>query len=184
MIRPLLLVSTIAITACQPVQDDEASLAATTTSTAGATDTSGLDRVALFAEAAEARDICQATMPNIRATRDALVSAGYGTIFTNSEFSLQSREWTDAIVIVSRPSRNPACGVIVRAMDPAEARRLIQPWLEAADATPIDATNPDISNAWTGTFAGGPVELAIRDEIRLPGLIRGAAIMARGALGR
>lgn len=69
-----------------------------------------------------------------------------------------------------------ACFVAVDRMTPAQGRALIQPWVQAADAKPIEPTR-NMPERWQGTFKGSTVLMGVLPTPHIP-IIRGAAIVA------
>ncbi len=118
-------------------------------------------------------------MPDTQATRDALEAAGLPSIGNDGRFHFHTPDRFDLLVAVNTGTRSLTCFVAVRNMTEAEARGLIGPWLEVAEAEPASDLSGNGREVWRGRFRGGPVTLLVGDDIRLPGL-RGRAIGAQG----
>lgn len=154
-------------------------LAVVGASATGAAAQASPENLALATAGAQA---CAAHLPDARATSAALKSAG----FQLREANGQMKVYTDPRVQVavgftalraSNGTRSEAgCLVAVHRMTPAEAGRLIQPWIKAAGATPV-APAQNISERWLGTYKGSTILMGVLPSSGIS-IIRGAAIVA------
>lgn len=135
---------------------------------------------ALLAQGAEAVDICARHMPDIRDTKAALAEAGFRLDESTGTLHAYTRTGFRVVVGVTTPSaQNPACVVLVSHMTPAEARRLMQPWIRAAHAVPARDARRAYSHVHAGRLNGHPVLLGVIDHMELKS-VRGAAVIAAG----
>ena len=134
---------------------------------------------ALLAAAGKAVQVCADHMPDSRATKDALVAEGYryeGSDGVYHYYSLNGRRVVVGTTVTH--SSDQACTILVSKMTPAEAVQLIQPWVRAANATPVPLERADMTAGWRGVFRGRPANVGIIRNADAE-IVRGAAIILR-----
>ncbi|MFH5775709.1 hypothetical protein ACHFJ0_15765 [Paracoccus sp. NGMCC 1.201697] len=155
-------------------------LAIAALSLAGSASAAPIDRSALLAKAVEGAKVCAQTMPDSRATSEALKGLGFKLSDANGPLKAYTAFNNKVVVALTSPSNHSeACIVAVGKLTDAEAMQLLQPWLAASAAQPIPV-NGKFTHAWRGKFRGGPIELAITRNTNLY-YFTGRAILARTA---
>ena len=130
----------------------------------------------MLAAASEAAGVCAQTMPNTRATADALKSRGFrmeeadGTARIYTKFSPRV-----VVLFTTVGSDKDACAILVSQMTPAEARQLVQPWIDNSKAVQVEQAKD--RSRWRGVYKGTPIIIGTINQIDL-GIVRGAAVVA------